>query len=61
MTFTTVETRSKERYADSEKLRIQACTFNKASIGERCPDCGGVLIRSGGCPFCPLCGWSACP
>ena len=25
-----------------------------------CPDCGGVLQPSGGCLFCPRCGWSAC-
>jgi len=26
-----------------------------------CPDCGGKNVyRSGGCPFCPECGWSKC-
>jgi len=30
------------------------------SQGVLCPDCGGKLIRSGGCPFCPSCGWSRC-
>jgi uncharacterized Zn finger protein (UPF0148 family) len=25
-----------------------------------CPDCGGKLIRDGGCATCKACGWNAC-
>jgi len=25
-----------------------------------CPDCTAKLYWSGGCPFCPFCGWSRC-
>ena len=25
-----------------------------------CPDCGAELVPSGGCSFCPCCGWSEC-
>jgi hypothetical protein len=25
-----------------------------------CPDCGGPVFPSGGCVFCPSCGWSKC-
>ena len=39
---------------DEELRLLAAATF------DRCPDCGGVLFRDGGCPFCPSCGWSRC-
>ena len=29
-------------------------------VGEVCPDCGGKIIREGGCKHCEKCGWSAC-
>lgn len=28
--------------------------------GEKCPECGGDLIREGGCIHCKDCGWSKC-
>ena len=28
--------------------------------GEKCPDCGSVLIHEGGCKQCLECGWSKC-
>ena len=28
--------------------------------GEVCPECGGKLVRDGGCIHCPDCGWSRC-
>lgn len=28
--------------------------------GETCPECGGELIREGGCIHCKECGWSLC-
>lgn len=28
--------------------------------GEKCPDCGGDLIKEGGCTHCKDCGWSKC-
>ena len=28
--------------------------------GEKCPECGGTLIREGGCIHCKDCGWSRC-
>ena len=30
------------------------------SVGEKCPECGGNLVRSSGCISCPSCGWSKC-
>ena len=29
-------------------------------VGEKCPECGGKLVRSSGCISCPDCGWSKC-
>lgn len=31
-----------------------------AEVGETCPECGGKLIRTGGCISCPSCGYSRC-
>lgn len=31
-----------------------------AEVGETCPECGGKLIRTGGCISCPFCGYSRC-
>ena len=28
--------------------------------GEKCPECGGKLIRENGCIHCDSCGWSMC-
>lgn len=30
------------------------------ATGEKCPECGGDLIREGGCIHCKDCGWSKC-
>ena len=27
---------------------------------EKCPDCGGKLVRESGCMTCLGCGWNAC-
>lgn len=29
-------------------------------LGEKCPDCGGELIKESGCTHCKNCGWSRC-
>jgi ribonucleoside-diphosphate reductase alpha chain len=29
-------------------------------VSEKCPDCGGALVRQAGCPYCNDCGWSRC-
>lgn len=28
--------------------------------GDICPECGAQLMRTGGCPTCPSCGFSKC-
>ena len=28
--------------------------------GEKCPECGGNIIREGGCAHCDSCSWSRC-
>lgn len=30
------------------------------ATGEKCPECGGNLIKEGGCTHCESCGWSKC-
>jgi hypothetical protein len=37
----------------------QILTRRPVSV-DGCPECGGQLIRQGGCMECPACGWSAC-
>jgi hypothetical protein len=27
---------------------------------EKCPDCGGTVVRESGCVHCTNCGWSKC-
>jgi hypothetical protein len=34
----------------------EACYYNAAS----CPDCGGGMVRLGGCFTCPGCGYQSC-
>ena len=33
---------------------------NEIIEGEKCPECGGKLIRENGCIHCIDCGWSRC-
>lgn len=33
---------------------------NKPTNYNLCPECGGVLIKRGGCRQCMRCGWEAC-
>jgi len=54
------ETKSKEPSRATENSSKVEPFIPNRSQGERCPDCGGKIIRSGGCPFCPSCGWSRC-
>ena len=42
--------------ADGKVLKTQG-----KDAKERCPDCGEIVCRAGGCPFCRYCGWSRCP
>ena len=32
----------------------------KETLKDKCPDCGGELIREGGCIHCKNCGYSKC-
>lgn len=40
--------------------RILSKYIPKETVDEKCPDCGGIVIREGGCKHCSECGWSAC-
>lgn len=31
-----------------------------ATVSWTCPDCRRALVASGGCAFCPACGFSPC-
>ena len=55
------ETFSKAKPVGSLKRAIHAVSAPYPQTSERCPDCGEAVHRSGGCPFCPFCGWSKCP
>ena len=44
----------------SAMCRILAKYIPDEATGERCPDCGGELIKEGGCTHCKNCGWSKC-
>lgn len=33
---------------------------SERNVGEPCPECGGKLVREGGCIQCKDCGWSRC-
>lgn len=41
--------RTFQKFEDSQEVQ-----------GERCPECGGLLIREGGCIHCKDCGWTRC-
>jgi ribonucleoside-diphosphate reductase alpha chain len=38
----------------------QVLVSGAAVNGERCPQCEGALVRSGGCATCGACGWASC-
>lgn len=70
-TFLTDENKSKqnEKEIDVQKSipKVKQVLENKDkplndAVPEdmRCPDCGAVLIKSGGCIECKSCGWSKC-
>jgi ribonucleoside-diphosphate reductase alpha chain len=44
----------------SAMCRILAKYIPTETTGEKCPDCGGDLIKEGGCTHCKDCGWSKC-
>lgn len=45
----------------SAMCRILAKYVGSGEVkGETCPECGGKLIRDGGCIHCQDCGWSRC-
>lgn len=39
---------------------LKAYIEDGAETGEVCPNCGGKVVREGGCKHCEKCGWSAC-
>lgn len=44
----------------SAMCRILSKYVPAEDTGEKCPDCGGRLIRENGCIHCESCGWSMC-
>jgi len=40
--------------------RILAKYMPDENTGDKCPDCGGNIIRENGCLHCDSCGWSKC-
>lgn len=45
----------------SAMCRVLSKYISKEEIkGEVCPDCGGTLVREGGCIYCKDCGYSRC-
>ena len=45
----------------SEKAAGKVLKTQEEDAKERCPDCGEIVYRAGGCLFCRYCGWSLCP
>ena len=45
-----------------EEIKIEAQGFQleEYSGGERCPECGALMIVGEGCATCPVCGYSKC-
>lgn len=33
---------------------------DKTNNGSKCPECGEIIVSTGGCVSCPSCGWSKC-
>ena len=46
-------------YRDGSRER-QVLRGGTVTNGERCPQCGGGVSRSGGCATCSACGWASC-
>lgn len=44
----------------SAMCRVLSRYIENKETGEKCPECGGKLIRSGGCIECHECGYSRC-
>ena len=44
----------------SAMCRVLAKYIPTESTGEKCPECGGILIKEEGCIHCESCGWSKC-
>ena len=44
----------------SAMCRVLNKYITDEETGEKCPECGGELIREGGCIHCKECGWSRC-
>lgn len=42
------------------KKIIKVTKKNMKKNNNKCPECGGVLVPSAGCSFCPNCGYSPC-
>lgn len=44
----------------SAMCRILSKYIPAEDTGDKCPDCGGKIIRENGCLHCESCGWSMC-
>lgn len=44
----------------SAMCRILSKYVPAETLNEKCPECGGVIIRENGCIHCESCGWSKC-
>ena len=44
----------------SAMCRILSKYIPEENTGDKCPDCGGNIIRENGCLHCDSCGWSKC-
>ena len=44
----------------SAMCRVLSKYIPKETLKDKCPDCGGELIREGGCIHCKNCGYSKC-
>lgn len=44
----------------SAMCRILSKYMPSEDTGDKCPDCGGNIIRENGCLHCDSCGWSKC-
>jgi ribonucleoside-diphosphate reductase alpha chain len=44
----------------SAMCRILSKYMPSEDTGDKCPDCGGNIVRENGCLHCDSCGWSKC-
>ena len=44
----------------SAMCRVLSKYIPAETLEERCPDCGGQIVREAGCCKCNNCGWSRC-